>query len=216
VEPADQAPQQPGDLLPYGVLKRIQAALAGIRTDLDSFSDAEAHALMASGYLMTRAYADGIRSFPQHPGTAHQWDFLAIESALGGRASTEKNQDHFEKLLRVGAQRAFKVWSLSKVLSAIAIALGVAALVLLVWGWFLLPDGPLLPFDRMWLASTVLGFAATLFLSKGLLVVIRYKTTVRKFLKDLGIALVGWIGARIHLTLFDPLFLRKGSIQKVQ
>ena len=33
--------------------KEIQGRLAGIRTDLDTFSDAEAYALMLSGYRMT-------------------------------------------------------------------------------------------------------------------------------------------------------------------
>ena len=36
----------------YGVLKGVQRRLAALRTDLDSFSEAEAFALMTSGYLM--------------------------------------------------------------------------------------------------------------------------------------------------------------------
>ena len=37
----------------------------GIRTDLDSFSDCEADALMLSGYLMARAaFPNCIRNFP--------------------------------------------------------------------------------------------------------------------------------------------------------
>jgi hypothetical protein len=36
----------------YGILKEIQERLAAIRTDLDSFCDAEAYALMTSGYRM--------------------------------------------------------------------------------------------------------------------------------------------------------------------
>ncbi|MGI9494369.1 MAG: patatin-like phospholipase family protein [Geminicoccaceae bacterium] len=38
----------------YGVQRRVQALLARVRTDLDSFSDTEAFALMADGYLMTQ------------------------------------------------------------------------------------------------------------------------------------------------------------------
>jgi len=37
----------------YGVQRDVQHALANVRTDLDSFSDTEAYALMLSGYRMT-------------------------------------------------------------------------------------------------------------------------------------------------------------------
>jgi predicted acylesterase/phospholipase RssA len=43
----------PAQLASYGVDKGIQRCLAAIRTDLDSFSEVEAYALMTSGYLMT-------------------------------------------------------------------------------------------------------------------------------------------------------------------
>ena len=39
-------------LTTYGMPKDIQGELAGLRTDLDTFSDAEAYALMLSGYRM--------------------------------------------------------------------------------------------------------------------------------------------------------------------
>jgi predicted acylesterase/phospholipase RssA len=39
---------------PYGIDRGVQRALAELRTDLDAFSDDEAYALMAVGYLMTR------------------------------------------------------------------------------------------------------------------------------------------------------------------
>ena len=38
----------------YGIDPRVQRALAELRTDLDAFSDDEAYALMAVGYLMTK------------------------------------------------------------------------------------------------------------------------------------------------------------------
>ncbi len=42
------------DVTSYGVERRVQKLLAHMRTDLDAFSDTEAFALMADGYLMTR------------------------------------------------------------------------------------------------------------------------------------------------------------------
>src|SRR6185369_5527012 len=46
-------PPVPSQLASYGIDKGVQRCLAAIRTDLDSFSEAEAYALMTSGYLMT-------------------------------------------------------------------------------------------------------------------------------------------------------------------
>ena len=42
-----------GPLTRYGIAKDIQELLAGVRTDLDSFTDVEAFALMTSAYRMT-------------------------------------------------------------------------------------------------------------------------------------------------------------------
>ncbi|MEA2193355.1 MAG: hypothetical protein QOI73_3476, partial [Solirubrobacteraceae bacterium] len=51
-KPEDDA--LPGDSVsPYGLDPSVQHALAELRTDLDAFSDDEAYALMATGYLMT-------------------------------------------------------------------------------------------------------------------------------------------------------------------
>jgi len=45
-----QAPADINAKTEYGIRKDIQELLAGVRTDLDSFSDTEAYALMTSGY----------------------------------------------------------------------------------------------------------------------------------------------------------------------
>jgi hypothetical protein len=57
------------DETPYGIATATQRRLAAIRTDLDSFSDVEAFALMASGYQMTKRQL--------HIGTAHQFPVFA-------------------------------------------------------------------------------------------------------------------------------------------
>jgi hypothetical protein len=44
---------------------------------------------------------------------------------------------------------------------------------------------------------------------------LRYKETLRKVLKDLAIAVFGWVAASVHLRLFDPLFLRRGRIRRI-
>ena len=51
----DPTPRKPRTPASYGVDHQIQRYLSEIRTDLDSFSEVEASALMASGYLMACA-----------------------------------------------------------------------------------------------------------------------------------------------------------------
>jgi predicted acylesterase/phospholipase RssA len=48
-----ETPDQEEDMTSYGIPNNVQEALSKIRTDLDSFHDAEAYALMYSGYRQT-------------------------------------------------------------------------------------------------------------------------------------------------------------------
>src|SRR3712207_8136189 len=65
-------------LFPYTTLFR--SLLAAVRTDLDSFSDAEAYTLMASAYKMT-AHALGTGKCVEGydvPAREEEWDFLSV------------------------------------------------------------------------------------------------------------------------------------------
>src|SRR6185503_16204196 len=96
----------------YGLAKEIQEQLAGIRTDLDSFSEVEAFALMTSGYRMAEyEYAKCIEETSPPP-TPAEWPFLKIEAAMKAPADRE-GYLRLLKLLEVGRSRAFKVWRLS-------------------------------------------------------------------------------------------------------
>jgi hypothetical protein len=66
----------------YGIRKEAQELVAGIRTDLDSFSEVEADALMTSGYRMTEHYLPKVEVLPTHRQEPWDWDFLAIERVL--------------------------------------------------------------------------------------------------------------------------------------
>src|SRR5262249_50716592 len=68
----------------YGIRKDMQAALASIRTALDSFTDREAYALMTSGYRATEASLRRIPAFARLPDARDPWRFLAVEPALRG------------------------------------------------------------------------------------------------------------------------------------
>ncbi|HSK70828.1 MAG TPA: patatin-like phospholipase family protein [Pyrinomonadaceae bacterium] len=104
-------PARRGKQTRYGIDKKIQELLSGIRTDLDSFSEAEAYALMTSGYRMTEhqfKHDKCVEGFSA-PSEAEDWKFLGIEKSMktGG-----KGYDYLKTLLTAGGSIAFKVWQI--------------------------------------------------------------------------------------------------------
>jgi len=91
----------------FGVERRVQTHLARMRTDLDSFSDTEAFALMADGYLMTKRTFDQLdrQEAGWTEGLAYPskgWRFAALFDALG------QPSNGLLKRLRVARHRFFK------------------------------------------------------------------------------------------------------------
>jgi hypothetical protein len=88
--------------LPYGIDDKVQRALAELRTDLDSFTDEEAYALMAAGYLMTSA--DLGEALPAlewpAPGAGVDWPFAAVQA----RMTSGHEEEALERSLRRGAK----------------------------------------------------------------------------------------------------------------
>jgi predicted acylesterase/phospholipase RssA len=70
----------------YGIDDEAQRALAGLRTDLDAFSDDEAYGLMATGYVMTRRdLRDALPALAQAPPELERrdgWPFWAVLGEL--------------------------------------------------------------------------------------------------------------------------------------
>jgi hypothetical protein len=127
-----------GPLTRYGIAKDIQELLSGIRTDLDSFSEAEAYALMTSAYRMTEyqfKYEKCVEGFDE-PDESEPWKFLAIEKCMKGVGG---GYDYLKKLLTAGSSLAFKVWQIDPLLKyvlrifLVLIALSVGIVVYKWW-----------------------------------------------------------------------------------
>jgi predicted acylesterase/phospholipase RssA len=127
-----------GPLTSYGIAKEIQERLSGIRTDLDSFSEAEAYALMTSAYRMTEyqfKYGKCVEGFAG-PAQAESWKFLEIEDSMKGSG---QSYDYLKKLLSAGSSLAFKVWQIDPLLKyglrsvLFLIAAAIAALFYFRW-----------------------------------------------------------------------------------
>jgi MinD-like ATPase involved in chromosome partitioning or flagellar assembly/predicted acylesterase/phospholipase RssA len=201
----------------YGIAKKIQERLAAIRTDLDSFSDAESYALMTSAYRMTEHQLKNgkcVQGF-QEPKEVVDWDFLAVEE---GMREPNAQYRYLMKLLGASNSLAFKIWKLSKPLKYTATLLGLAVFALAVWACFHWGDNripPTLPLK--WLGIVLLIIAiiavAPLIISKWLVRFARLRNVVTR-MAIIIVGLLGFVIARLHLLIFDKMFLRSGSLEK--
>ncbi|HEV7744535.1 MAG TPA: patatin-like phospholipase family protein [Pyrinomonadaceae bacterium] len=206
-----------GPLTRYGIAKDIQELLAGVRTDLDSFSDVEAFALMTSAYRMAEhelRYSKCIEGFSE-PAEPYPWDFLAVEEGMKGSGP---KYDYLKRQLSVSGSLAFKIWKLSKPLKVTAIALAVLALAFVVWAIFHWATLTVVPRITIWdVAVYVVTFLlltlVTLVAGKWVKRALRWRDTIRLLLLGIAMAVLGWLFARLHLHIFDPMFLRGGSLE---
>jgi hypothetical protein len=122
----------------YGIGKDVQQLLSALRTDLDSFSEAEAYALMTSGYRMTEyQFKEGkcVEEFYK-PEQNEKWKFLEIQEFMRGSG---KGNEYLKTLLSAGNSLAFKVWRFDSLLKTILrvvlviIALGIVAVIYNWW-----------------------------------------------------------------------------------
>ncbi|MBI1357119.1 MAG: patatin family protein [Acidobacteria bacterium] len=203
-------------LTTYGVRKDLQESLANIRTDLDSFSEVEAFALMASGHNMVRTgFADAIQGFPVYQGE-HPWRFLRMASALQGQGP--EDLDALSKLLNVGSSIAFKIWRLSGALRAINAIGGVIALAAVGWAAYTWRSEPLLtPKGLAGAAALALvSLALTRLGLTWIVQAVQYRKTVYQMATGAALCLVGWAAAGVHLLLFDRWFLARGKVDALK
>jgi predicted acylesterase/phospholipase RssA len=199
-------------LLPYGIQCEIQRRLAAIRTDLDSFSDAEAYALMCSGYLMAEnaLASDGILGFSVSTVARENWEFLRIEDLL--KRAPEGNP--LARQLKASDKLFGKVWVLVRwlrVIGWIAIGAAIVALGFLVWkAWtkqlLSVSWGELI----MIIGALAIGVSAFEKISRA----VNYRKTLDQILIGIGLTL-GSLLAKVHLHVFDKIFLWQGRIDRV-
>ena len=204
-----------GPLTSYGIAKDIQELLAGVRTDLDSFSDVEAFALMTSGYRMTEhafKFSNCVEGF-REPKDQYNWDFLAVEEGMKGSGT---KYEYLKKQLSVSHMLAFKIWQLSRVLKVTSWLLAAGAILLVVWAWLRWADHVLLNLTvwrvGVFIALTIAGFIGTYILGKTLMRAVQWRDTLILTAIGLASSALGWAVATLHLGLFDRMFLRQGSL----
>jgi predicted acylesterase/phospholipase RssA len=199
-------------LLPYGVQRAIQRRLAAVRTDLDSFSDAEAYALMCSGYLMTEdaLTTDSLLGFEVGQVPRENWEFLRLEELM--KQAPEGNP--LVHQLKASDRLFGKVWLLFPQLRLIGCIAALGALVLLaglIWNWW---SKPLLTLSWGELIMFLTSLTVAVFAFERLSHAFNYRKTLDQILIGLGLTF-GSLLAKVHLSVFDKIFLWQGRIDRV-
>lgn len=210
----DELRARRGDLTSYGVFKPFQHLLAGIRTDLDSFHETEAHALMLDGYAMASSSLQvEIRGFASVPGS-HAWRFQQPALQLDDASVT--NTDALTRLLAVAGNAFFKIWALDvrlRMLAKVVGLIGGLALLVAVIHW---RDAPLISPKGLVVAAGLgaLGYALGKRGLGWLLKVTNLPKTAHQLLIGAGLCVFGWLATNAHLRWFDPRYLRAGKINR--
>lgn len=203
----------------YGISKAVQKCLAAIRTDLDSFSEAEAFALMTSGYLMTeQGFFEGrIKGFPgptaQELPQKPNWEFLKIREVMEAAQLTDDDKvkrakDELIRQLAAGASRGFKIWKLKPVLRYAALVL----ILLLAFVAFSLMYGLSSLFAPAGLGGVLGAIIIVLLLKKLMGRIVWLRDVVVRIIIGTSIGTIGWFAALIHLWTFDRWFKGNGRL----
>jgi predicted acylesterase/phospholipase RssA len=223
-EPAREASNVTG----YGIDREVQRKIAAMRTDLDAFSEVEAHSLMLSGYCMTRHQFQQLQRRHERNGEVGTWgdfdvaagsepwpflDLLPIASMPEDRQDVRRADLGVQ--LDVAAMLFFKVWKLDPTLrkammaGAAVLAVVVLGLVVNYWNTQWVPV-------RVTVGGVVLGLA--LFVGAMLIPLLNWvqpQKALRNYLVKAGLSVVGFVVAQVHLRVFDPIFLKRGRLKRL-
>jgi predicted acylesterase/phospholipase RssA len=190
-------------LTDYGINREYQTAIANIRTDLDSFTNNEAHALMLSGYKMTEHYCPKDLSPISEDCIKPKWVFKRLESEL--KKSTCSSE--LLKQLKVGKKLGFKVWFLSHVPKVLLLII----LPFIIAPFYLWPSYRL-EIEMVEFIITGLSMVASLtFLGLKLFKKVPFIKSLKKLVIGSTTLFFGTIIGHTHIQVFDRLFLYIGS-----
>ena len=214
----------------YGVDRDIQRRLAAIRTDLDSFTEVEAYALMASGYLMTEGEFRSLQCEHERNGSIGtwgdfwvdaprgRWTFLRLAALMRQPAdSADCRRRDLALQLRASSGLFFKVWMLVPWLRALAIGGAVGVAVFLTWIVFATWDSPV-PALQWHVTVGHAVVALLLLVAATMYPVLKWlspHSAVRGYLGKAAVALAGWAASNIHLRIFDRMYLARGGLRRL-
>ena len=222
-EPSDNSAvigrrKQDEDLTDYQINEDNQRLLANIRTDLDVFSEAEAYALMSSGYRMVQHYKqindfdnDLIRKMTdvssknenEVENEVEVWKFLCVTPFL---RSADPDSE-FRKILKAASSKELRFWRLKypRILSNIKLVISIlllagAAIYILIVTLNSVESG-------RWIQA-VIALVAVL--------VLAWFLHSPKRILNLLLGTFGMLWARLHLRFMNRRYLDLGEIDRAE
>ncbi|WP_281638209.1 patatin-like phospholipase family protein [Flavobacterium marginilacus] len=193
-------------LLKYGIMKKIQKGLSEVRTDLDSFNDLEAYALMYSGYkqMTHESCSENVKKA--------DWSFLRITESC----TLPAKEKQLAAQLKVSGYVPFKIIRRSKALSYTVLGIGglmvLGLLIYLVGNW----DNPS-PLLTISISYDLIGLALIVFLvsflSKFLSQIINIESVLKKKAFLFLLITIGWIFSLLYIAIINPCYNRLGKVK---
>jgi hypothetical protein len=177
------------DLTKYGLLRSVQSLLSEVRTDLDSFNNTEAYALMYSGYQQMNYERcrlnqdDGVR-------THTKWDFMEVEDYV----TRPDKAVRITNTLVAAKKIPFKIMDVNPRVRIVAIVFGIVAIIAWVGAFLLI---------------FMLGFV-----SKHLAMLANLRTTFRKYIGLVLFSLAAFVLSNLYLWLLNPLYNKAGELPR--
>jgi hypothetical protein len=154
---------------------------------------------------------DDVLGFRVDPQPTGDWRFLKILPLMQQSPPPEA----LTRQLRVGGQQFMKVWQLVKPLKIAGwVVLGVALACAAFWALSHLNEVvfSLSVFDIL-LAAIVAG--VSMFTLPWVAKLINFRKSMSEVVVGFGMATVGFLLARLHLIVFDRVFLRQGRLARL-
>jgi predicted acylesterase/phospholipase RssA len=191
------------DLLAYGVMKNVQKLLSEVRTDLDSFNDIEAYALMYSGYRQTMtAFKKDINNYN------NDWNFLQVEDYC----TKPDRQKTLVEQLKISATVPFKLVKKYKALQWFLKALGIVALFLAIYfviiNW---NNSKSFTYGEVAIAIAIIVLGI---FSKFLAKLLDINGYIKKLLLLIALASLGWLIFNAYIIFFNPWYNRIGRMKR--
>jgi hypothetical protein len=208
---SDVSPRSAATVLTtYGMRRDVQAKIADIRTDLDSFSDCEAEALMLSGYLMTDHEFEGcIKGFPVDTRFRHKWLFLRLAPI----AASPKDHAGLDRLLRaldIAKRITWKPFFASHVVKGLTGVVAAGFLYLVVrWCSSAWAE----PLPGTWGQAVAYAIVAVALLSVFRLALNKWFKNRNPYIQIVASLLllpVGWLLLRLYLRFIEPFYTKYG------
>lgn len=215
----------------YGIDRGLQRHLSEIRTDLDAFTEVEAYALMYSGYRMTEhTFRELDKTHQANAAGQHwggfkcdaprdDWRFFELEPLMGlASDSSDVRRADLARQLEVGAAKFLKAWKLLPLLTVITV-LVLLGLVGLLGAWLC----------ENWNTKVDLSIRSFTFdkvvVAVALALLVTAVPVLRWFnprtgpswqvVARIGLALFGWIVSALYIVAINPLYLRRGSLERL-